>query len=177
MNIITLSWPNFNTNVSKIHTYFKNTLSNNYDGLTCSQESLILIFKSEIIESDTTLVNVYWNSITAQMFLPTADQIISMTIGAAMNFGTGLLNQYATQNVLSGITQAGKTKPVMDYCHELNHCLMTGSLYAARDEIIKMIADESEQKQALFPFIKNDILYIYLNKLETYLNIPLTQNN
>lgn len=176
MNTIQLLWPTFTVDVSVVHAYFKANLSSNYDGLVCDPKFLNVIFKTDYVQADSDAVNNYWNSITAQMFQPTPMETVSLAIGEAMQFGTQLLVQFATQNVIAGITQSGKTQAVMDYCHELAHCLITGSLYAAINQLNVMIQDTGSTKTALSPFITNTVLYDFLNKIQTYLQIPLTQN-
>ena len=75
-----------------------------------------------------------------------------------------------------GITQAGQTLPVMNYMAQLTLCLSTGSLYEALTQIGTMIADTSSTKTSLSPFVTNDILYTYLNLIQTYLGLTLTLN-
>jgi hypothetical protein len=97
-------------------------------------------------------------------------------INAAMTFGQSIIVQAAARNISMGITQSGQTIPVMNYCQVLITSLFTGSLYAAITQIEVMIADTSDTKTALAPFITNDILYATMNQIQTYLGIPLTPN-
>lgn len=106
----------------------------------------------------------------------TPTQIYTAVVMAAMGFGQQLTVQFAVANILAGITQAGQTQAVMNYTTTLSQCLNTGSLYAAITNINTMIADSSSTKTALAPFITNDILYSYLNQIQTYLGIALTTN-
>lgn len=173
---INLTWPSFNVDVALAYTYLKANLSTNFDGLFGTPTNLTVVFKTDYSDADNTIVNTYWSTATAATFEPTTAQQVSYAIGEAMSFGTAVLNDFATQNVLSGITQAGKTQAVMDYCHELTHCLITGSLYAAIGQINDMIADTTSTKTTLSPFITNNILYTYLNKIQTYLGVTVTPN-
>jgi hypothetical protein len=173
---ITLTWPSFNVDVSIAYTYFKANLSSNFDGLVGQPADLLVIFKTDYADADNTIVQNYWSSATAATFQMPVNQQVTNAIGAAMEFGTQMLVQFATQNVMTGITQSGKTEAVMDYCHELAHCLITGSLYAAINAINVMIADTSSTKTNLSPFITNNVLYTFLNKIQTYLGLPLTAN-
>lgn len=106
----------------------------------------------------------------------TPNQIVSASIQNAQNFGAQLLLSFATTNVLNGITQAGLTIPVSDYLVNVYNYLSAGSLYATISAIETLIADTSETKAGLAPFITNDVLYTYLNKIQAYLNVPLTPN-
>ncbi len=94
----------------------------------------------------------------------------------AMAFGNQIVVQGATRNIMMGITQAGKTIDVMSYTSQLVSCLVTGSLYAAITQINTMIADTSDTKANLSPFITNSALYSTLNQIQSYLGIPLTPN-
>lgn len=176
MNSITLIWPNFHVDLGIVQTYLKANLSSNYDGLVANPESLLILFHTDYSDADNTVVQNYWSAANAQTFQPTQNQQVTLAISMAMQFGTQMLIQYATQNVLLGVTQAGKTQAVMDYCHELAHCLITGSLYAAINQILVMIADTSQTKANLAPFVTNNVLYAFLNKVQAYLGLPLTQN-
>src|ERR1700744_2478724 len=62
---------------------------------------------------------------------PTVKDIVSNAITNAATFGYELTVQFATENVIAGITPAGKTQAVADYVLNLNYYLKTGSLYAA----------------------------------------------
>lgn len=97
-------------------------------------------------------------------------------VAAATSFGQKLVVQYAAQNVAAGITQVGKTLALITYMSTLSVCLNTGSLYEAINQINIMIADTSDTKANLSPFVTNDILYTYLNLIQTYLSVPLTPN-
>jgi hypothetical protein len=112
-------------------------------------------------------------------YVPTAMssvQIVSNSISQAMQFGQGLIIQFAAQNVLSGITQSGQTIAVATYLQPLGYLLNSGSLYGAITVINSLIADTSTTKTNLAPFVTNNILYNYLNQIQTWLGLPLTIN-
>lgn len=106
----------------------------------------------------------------------TTTQIYTAVVESAMDFGQQLMVQFAVANIRAGITQAGQTQSVMNYTTNLAQCLNTGSLYAAIADIETMIADTSSTKTGLSPFITNNILYSYLNQIQSYLNIAPTAN-
>jgi hypothetical protein len=103
-------------------------------------------------------------------------QIAIASIQAASDFGESIIVQFAAQNALAGITQAGQTQAVINYTLNLSQCLYTGSLYAAIDALNVMLQDNSPTKQALAPFVTNDVIYTYLNAIQSYLEIPLSVN-
>lgn len=154
--------------------------------------SLLYLFQSDpngqpydsVVQIDTIIPqpgigwwfdNVNWNAPDVPM-PQTAIEEYTALVQAAMDFGQALTVQYATQNVMAGITQAGQTQAVLTYTTNLYNYLSTGSLYVAISELENMIADTSETKAALAPFVTNDILYTYLNQIQGYLDIPLTVN-
>lgn len=126
------------------------------------------------ITSASTLPQVGW-SFNGTSFIPSAAYYQQLVL-KAISFGNQLILQFAVQNTVSGITQAGQTLNVMNYTGALNLSLSTGSLYVAMSQISAMITDTTTTKTSLSPFITNDILYNYLNQIQTWLEIPLTVN-
>lgn len=122
-----------------------------------------------------TFDNVNWNP--PVVIVPqTTVEMYTALVQNAITFGQSLTVQFATQNVMAGITQAGQTLAVLNYAANLYTYLSTGSLYVALAELETMIADTSSTKTALAPFITNDILYAYMNQIQGYLGMPLTPN-
>lgn len=173
-NIIILDWKEFSVNLDKVNQYFRITLSSNYDGLLCDENNIKVVFLETCIEDDSNLINDYWNTITEETFEITIQEIVSGKIENAQVFGNQLLNEFATDNVLMGITQAGQTIHVTDYLHKLSHYILTGSLYAAIQQINNIIADTSETKENLSPFVTNERMVEYKHKIQDFLEIPRT---
>lgn len=123
-----------------------------------------------------TFDNVNWSPPKLPSESKTTLEIYTGLVQAAINFGNTIIVQFATQNVMSGITQAGKTLPLLGYCSNLYLYLSSGSLYVAISELQRMIDDTSDDKAELAPFITNSILYSYMNKIQSYLGISLTPN-
>lgn len=72
----------------------------------------------------------------------TTQQIVDQKIQRAIDFGVSVIKSAATDNVIAGITQAGKTREVSDYLSDLERYLRSGSLYAALGSLEEMIAGE-----------------------------------
>jgi hypothetical protein len=106
---------------------------------------------------------------SAAPIIPTMQQIVEKKITDAKEFGDKLLNEFATENVLMGITQAGKTIEVTDYLHKLSHYMMTGSLYAALTEIDVILADTN--RDHLAPFVTTERMEIYKDKIKQFLGL------
>lgn len=86
----------------------------------------------------------------------------------AQDFGSSILLQFSTENVLMGITQAGKVGAVADFLHKLSHYIMTGSLYQARTEIDRLIT--AGLPEELSPFITEERLLSYKQRITDYLS-------
>lgn len=136
--VITLEWKSFQVKVDKIRAYFKTILSSNYDGLICNVENIQIVFFSEISQDDQNAVDAYWEDISSSTFNPTMQEIIESKIKAAIIFGDQMIVDAATENVIQGITQAGKTKVISDYLKNLVRYLREGSLYAAVAELDRL---------------------------------------
>lgn len=87
----------------------------------------------------------------------------------ALAKGQALIQEFITENLTLGITQAGKTKQVRQAMAEVTSCLMTGSLYDAIDEL-RLIPAEAKDDT----FITDVRILNYINKIEEYLGIPLS---
>lgn len=168
-NSIELNWKSFSVNVAKVNIYFKANLSSNYDGLVCDSDKMTLMFITDVNESDLLIVNTYWSNATPQMFLPTSQEIVTVILSNAISFGNKLITEMAAENILLGITQAGKTNSVRKALAEVINALQTGSLYDAIVEA-RLIPDDKKD----LVFITNARLLVFINKIETYLNLPLS---
>ena len=62
----------------------------------------------------------------------------------AEKFGHDLVEKFAAENVLLGITQAGMTESVLDNMGPVTAAISTGSLYLARGRIDDLIADTAK---------------------------------
>lgn len=172
MPAIQLQWKSFQVNLSKVSTYLKTNLSSNYDGLVCDQNFLNVMFTTDISDTDSGIISTYWNTATAQMFQPTIQEILTVKISDAMNFGNNLIVQASVENITMGITQAGKTKVVSDYLDNMQTYLKAGSLYAAVDELNLLLAQDIPTNVA--PYVTAARLTNYKNQIQTYLGLPLT---
>ena len=65
---------------------------------------------------------------TLEHFELDPEAYIKHKIESSISFGNSLIVEYATANVLIGITQAGKTREVVDYFQEIVRYIQTGSL-------------------------------------------------
>lgn len=166
---IVLEWKAYPVKVDKVRTSLKSLISANYDGLICNEDNLIVVFKTDYSEADEAAVNTYWGTISAASFVTSMSEVITGKINDAMVFGQQVMVQASVENVLLGITQAGKTRDVVDYCSGLQRYLQSGSLYAALGEIDRLIAEGLPTD--LSPFITEARLLSYKTKIQTFLGI------
>lgn len=169
--MITLQWKTFNVSLDRFHKYLQ--LNNNYDGMIADDYNLKVTFKTPESSEDITYVNIYWNNITeVSENTPNADEIkenVRNILQNAKNFGKQLVEDIAVENILMGITQAGKTKAVADYCKNVQLYLNTGSLYAALNEMDTLIA--AGAPSILSPFITDARMIATRAKIASYLGL------
>jgi hypothetical protein len=85
----------------------------------------------------------------------------------AILFGTDLMEKFAAENVMMGITQAGKTKVVADYFADVIRYTQTGSLYEVINEVDRLI--NAGIPSELSPFVTEARLNDFKSKVITYL--------
>jgi len=165
----------FKIDIAKIDKRFAAITSSNYDGIIKSDNNFIVQWKTTPSNQDIAAIELYWRDLTEQVYnTPTTEEqaaMLAKILEDAKTFGNALIVQFAAENIAMGITNVGKTRAVADYCHKLQYYLSNGSLYAAKEEIEDMI---DEPPSELAPFITAQRLTIYLNKIKTYLKIPIT---
>jgi hypothetical protein len=89
----------------------------------------------------------------------------------AMNYGQQVMKEFAGENVLLGITQDGMTGTVRKNMSEVILALTTGSLYDAIDEARAIPEIQKDVK-----YITNARLLAFINKIESYLGVPLSES-
>lgn len=167
--MIILQWPSFQVSLDKVHKYFKTNLNSNYDGLICDEFEVKVMFFDTPSSEEIDIVNNYWNSLNSNSFNPSIDEIIENKIIAAEAFGKSLIVKAAKENILMGITQAGKTKAVSDYFRFLQRYLKEGSLYAGLDEIDRLITEGVPTELA--PYVTEARINAYKAEILTYLQV------
>lgn len=99
----------------------------------------------------------------------TTEEKVQAIMEAAMEFGKQLMKEFAAENVLLGITQAGMTNTVRKRLSEVTNALLTGSLYDAIYEVRQIPPEHKDDT-----FITDARLLVFINKIEKYLLIPLS---
>lgn len=128
------------------------------------------IVGKQAIVNETTKAQVLADR-AAQKVITDQKEALQLIVSSARKFGDELMTDFVMQNIVLGITQANMTETVLDIMSPIENALRTGSLYVA---ISRIKAIPAESKDATF--ITNARLLEAVNKIETYLNIPLSQN-
>lgn len=132
-------------------------------GLSTNATSLIVHLSEELsLEQEQQVLQIVENhdpvDVTSQ---------IRQIVRNARIFGEDLIDTFATENILMGITQAGKTKAVSDYLADVTRYAQTGSLYEVINEIDRLIALGIPSD--LSPFVTNQRMNDFKQKVITYL--------
>jgi len=154
-------------NSPKLETELKaSSLSSKYSYLfTSATEVTVGTITDLSTEEQTTLAGL----ITAHSSAPSSTEVVKKIIQNAIEFGVNLVIEFATENVILGITQSGMTSTVRANMSEVLSAIQTGSLYDARTALLNL---PEENKDATF--ITDARILIFVNKIETYLGLPLT---
>lgn len=88
-------------------------------------------------------------------------------VNTARELGSAIISEFATENIMLGITQAGKTTEVRRATADIMSALQTGSLYDAMEEI-KRVSELDKDPT----FLTDARLLTFLNKIEDYLELP-----
>jgi len=95
--------------------------------------------------------------------------IKSGVLAPAVAFGEALINDFTAENIMLGITQYGMTAVVLERMDAVLSALQTGSLY---DAIVKVRQIPQSDYDSIF--ITGPRLLAFINKVETYLGLPLS---
>ena len=99
-----------------------------------------------------------------------AKAAVQKAVAGAIAFGQGLITEFAAENVMLGITQDGKTGEVLDKMQHVMVAVQSGSLYEAIARAKAITPDQYDDK-----YVTHDRIYAFINKLEAYLGLQLSQ--
>jgi hypothetical protein len=149
----------------KYHQYHK-AIDSDFEGYSQKGEEVTLFYKAEkdSIKSETIL-----KADEAYVDVDNIEYIKTNILAPAREIGQAIINSFAAENILLGITQYGKTNDVRKACSQITDALTTGSLY---DAIAEARNIPSELKDSIF--LTDARLLGMINKIETYLGKPLS---
>lgn len=96
---------------------------------------------------------------------------IETVVESAQDFGKNLVITFSAENILLGITALGMTGQVSLVTKDIVSALNTGSLYEA---ITQAKSIPAESKDAIF--VTDARMLLFINKIETYLGIALSES-
>ena len=128
-------------------------------------EGWILMTESELTAHKATYQSEY-NTFTYSINIR---RTVDKNVTRAIVFGQNLVKDFAVENVMMGITQSGKTNQVRKATQEVISALSTGSLYDAIHE-----ARQIPQEQKDDTFVTDARLLVFINKIESFLGLPLS---
>lgn len=121
-----------------------------------------ICFTEPLSEGDETLLSTIVDSHSGIYSLQIT---IKNRILAAMEFGRDLMAEYGASNIISGLTME-QIQEIMERTIKVQAALSSGSLYVALTELALVQTDEI--------IITPERVTEFRNKIETYLNNPLT---
>jgi len=165
-----LEWKDFKVKLGKMHDFLKENLSD-YDGMVADPDNLKVILTT-YNEADIIRIDDYWESVTeqteSQMNQEELQEMYKEIVSKAIKFGNDLVIEFASENIMMGITQAGKTKDVADYTADVMRYIQSGSLYEVIHEVDRLINEGIPQE--LSPFVTDQRMISFKNKILEYLN-------
>jgi len=95
--------------------------------------------------------------------------VLNLHLRPAVAFGKSMIEDFSTENILLGITQAGMTNHVRKTASEIVDALHTGALY---DAIAEARAIPAELKDPIF--VSDARLLRLINQIEKFLGDPIS---
>lgn len=126
----------------------------------------VTVYTTESLSSqeESNLEDIIMAHITTDVYAQ-----IETAIKKASEFGQKLIMDFAVENVMMGISQAGKTKEVLAFLTPVKIAVDTGSLYAALEELNTLQATTLPAE--LSPFVTEARLQAMIDKIEKYLGV------
>ena len=97
-------------------------------------DEFAIVFSQNLTTEET---NTLTNLVTSHNFF-TVEEEVKLKVSEAIKFGQELIINFASENVIMGITQANKTKDVADFLSNLMRYAQSGSLYEVINEIDRL---------------------------------------
>ena len=130
-------------------------------------------YQNVIDITDTPAVAVGWilsgNKLTVPPDYDIAAVIQANVLEPAVAFCERIAKRFTAENIVMGITQAGKTELIGETLRDLSYWTSTGSLYCALGEIQKLKTTFTPE---MSPFITLARLVSFENQIRQYLGLP-----
>jgi len=139
----------------------------NYNGVLFTDEAELLSAISDLSpEQQTYILNDFHNRPHVNV-----QTLIESAVISAREFGMHLMVTFAAENILLGITQEGKTGEVLTKMAGVMPALQAGSLYEAINQLRAIPPEQYDTK-----YVTAARLLSAVNKIETYLELPLSES-
>lgn len=164
-------WLSFNIHIPTFIKHLTNVISD-YSGIAICNEGYSIILDRDLTTQEEASVQSYLDSLTeageAQKIQQESQiKYVQGLVENSMAFGLQLIADFATENVLMGITQANKTKEVADYLSDVMRYLQAGSLYEVINEINSL--NTVGHPTTLAPFITTERMNQFKQRVVDFL--------
>ena len=152
-------------NIEKLSKEVTNSpIASNIISISTSDDNFSIFFETALSNEEKLLLDELVNNHELEDYTT----IITNKILSSIEFGKTMLVEFATNNVINNITQSGKTKQVADYLGSLSYLLNSGSLYAAIEEMDRLITEGVPVE--LSPYVTEEIINYYKQKILEFLS-------
>lgn len=169
MSSLTLPKPSFQIHIKKLSDYLKDNLEN-CDGIVVDS-SIKVIFIGSPTQQAIDDATAYIESLTEEgelaKFTLTQMEQCEKIVSDAKFFANKIENVFIAENIMMGITQAGKTREVSEYLIDVLGYLRTGSLYEVKNEVDALLLAGIPEELA--PFVTEERLEEFKAKIVDYL--------
>lgn len=158
----------------------ESSIITNIDYINKSDEDVYIYFEDTLSLTDKSTLD---SLVSNHEHITTAESLKKYLEKSVFPFIDTLITTFAAENIALGITQAGKTGYVLGlfekhynlglYTVSLKGSFDTGSLYIAK-EVIQHVRDNPSEFNGLDPYVNDTRLLEMKNKIETFLNLPLS---
>lgn len=153
------------TYTTKYHTYHK-ALNSSFGGFSFKDGTVTLYYSVPLTEEQQAAIQLADVSFVDN---DPFEYIKRNILIPARSFGNDIIDDFAAENILLGITQAGLTNHIRKTCREVTDALRSGSLYDALYEVRQIPAEAKDST-----FLTDARLLAFVNKIEAYLGLPLS---
>jgi len=137
-----------------------------YELTSYTEEQAIEYFHDTLKDSSSCPLERYDGTTTALA----QKEYVKNVIKEAIEFGMKVIEDFSAENVMLGITADGMTNSVRKATKEIVDAIYTGSLYDAIAEAKSIPLEDKDEK-----YITDARLLVFVNKLEEYLGVELSE--
>lgn len=99
------------------------------------------------------------------------DEKIRKTVSNSLEYGKNLVIEFNVECIKEGVISDNMSKHVLSVTNSVVNALNSGALYLAIDEIKAITSENKDDK-----YITDERLLRYVNDIESYLKLPLSES-